>query len=260
MYKMISHIVRRLAMVLVGICVAVPAALAVELPDEDLSYAIMYKWGLINKQAGWAVLSLRNDADNYRAQLAAGTMPWADKIYYVRDTLQSVMIKQDCLPLKYVKISHEGNKYSSNILHYSRQGDEVSATVDRCWSKNDGPLEYADTVLHASSPGLDMLSVFYYIRHFDFASMPSGQTIEVNVFSGRRVEVLTIHYGGIEKVKIDGKMVPTYAITFTFTMKGKTSDHPMYCWISTDDQRIPLKMEGQLPFGKVQAFYKGPAK
>ncbi|MDE7397729.1 MAG: DUF3108 domain-containing protein [Muribaculum sp.] len=259
MNRVISHIGRRLAAMLIGISVAVPAMFAVELPDEDLSYAIMYKWGLINKQAGWAVLSLRNDAENYRAQLAAGTMPWADKIYFVRDTLQSVMMKQDCLPQKYVKISHEGNKYSSSILNYSRQGDEVSATVTRSWCKNDGPMEQADTVLYAPKPGLDMLSVFYYIRNFDFASMPSGQTIEVNVFSGRRVEVLTIHYGGIEKVKIDGKMVPTYAITFTFTMKGKTSDYPMYCWISTDDQHIPLKMEGQLPFGKVQAFYKGPA-
>lgn len=230
---------------------------AYQLPDEDLSYSIMYKWGLINKQAGWAVLSLRGDSINYRAQLAAGTMPWADKIYFVRDTLKSLMFKRNCTPQQYVKISHEGKDYSLNVLNYSRNNNEVTTDVYRAYRRGDGELVKSDTVLHAASPGVDMLSVFYYMRHFDFSTMKKGTTTKLNVFSGRRVEVLSITYNGVEKIKIDGKTVPTYYITFTFTMKGKTSDYPMYCWMSTDQQRIPLKMEGQLPFGKVQAFYTG---
>ena len=31
----------------------------------------------------------------------------------------------------------------------------------------------------------------------------------------------------------------------------------MDAWISTDAQRIPLKLEGTLPVGKVQCFYTG---
>lgn len=31
----------------------------------------------------------------------------------------------------------------------------------------------------------------------------------------------------------------------------------MDAWIGTGSQRIPLKMEGKLPVGKVQCFYAG---
>ncbi|MDE5573507.1 MAG: DUF3108 domain-containing protein, partial [Muribaculaceae bacterium] len=44
---------------------------------------------------------------------------------------------------------------------------------------------------------------------------------------------------------------------FTFTSekngKVKTSDD-LYAWISTDSNRMPLKMEGKLPVGTVKAF------
>ena len=46
-------------------------AKAIELPDEDLNYIVLYKWGLINKDAASAVLSLRSDGEHYYARMAA---------------------------------------------------------------------------------------------------------------------------------------------------------------------------------------------
>lgn len=43
---------------------------AIDLLDEELHYVITYKWGLINKDAATAVLSLRNDGPYYQAKLA----------------------------------------------------------------------------------------------------------------------------------------------------------------------------------------------
>lgn len=261
--KQTFHRISRLILGLIMLTTSMQPILAAPfggLPDEDLSYAIMYKWGPINKQAGWAVLSLRGDSTQYRAMLSAGTMPWADKVYMVRDTLKSLMVKRDCVPLQYIKISHEDGNYAYNLLNYTRSGSDVTVDVKRAFNKKNRPVQHRDTVLHAHEPGVDMLSVFYYIRHLDFSAMKPDDKIEVNVFSGRRVELLTIHYGGRETIKIDNKKVDTYVITFSFTIKGKTSDAPMYCWMSTDGQRIPLKLEGQLPIGKVQAFYKGTAR
>ncbi len=214
-------------------------ALASELPDEDLHYSIMYKWGLINKEAGRATLSLRNYPGRYKAMLAARTVPWADKVYRVRDTLKSEMASPSCLPSMYVKLTHEGSANNVDRLCYSRNGNKVTVYSHRERSKNNGPVTVSDTVLHGTLPGLDMLSVFYYMRRLDFQSMKPGETVVLDLFSGTR---------------------DTYEVTFSFTQNGKTSDAPMYTWISTDSARIPLKMEGQLPFGKVQAFYTGSSQ
>lgn len=232
-------------------------ALASELPDEDLHYSIMYKWGLINKEAGRATLSLRNYPGRYKAMLAARTVPWADKVYRVRDTLKSEMASPSCLPSMYVKLTHEGSANNVDRLCYSRNGNEVTVYSHRERSKNNGPVTVSDTVLHGTPPGLDMLSVFYYMRRLDFQSMKPGETVVLDLFSGRKVERLTISYNGRRTIKLNSGTRHTYEVTFSFTQNGKTSDAPMYTWISTDSARIPLKMEGQLPFGKVQAFYTG---
>ena len=58
-------------------------------------------------------------------------------------------------------------------------------------------------------------------------------------------------------MKIKGRQWDAYYLTFSFTHKGKPTGETMYTWISTDAQRIPLKVEGKLPLGKVQALYTG---
>ena len=84
---------------------------AVSLVDETLTYDIIYKWGFINKVAGYATLSLRNDGNLYRATLYGRNAPWANRIYMLRDTLYSTMTKQGLYPVKYVYIAHEEGKY-----------------------------------------------------------------------------------------------------------------------------------------------------
>lgn len=235
--------------------VASAAAWAADLPDEDLNYSIMYKWGLINKEAGTAKLTLRNEPGQYRAMLAARTVPWADKIYKVRDTLVSVMDAPSCAPVQYKKLTHEGGYHSSDVLDYSQSDGTVTVNAERKRWKKSGAVSVKDTVLYGKSPAVDMLSVFYYMRHLDFATMQPGEKVSYDLFSGKQVEQLTITFNGTRSIKIDSKKYDTYEITFTFTHDGKSSDSPMYAWISSDSLRIPLKMEGKLPFGKVQAFF-----
>lgn len=248
---------KRVVTLLLGVVCTVIAAGAVELPDEDLNYVILYKWGIINKEAATAVLSLRNDGTHYHAQLAAKTVPWADKVFRVRDTLQSTMKRPSCVPEIYKKITHEGAQYNYDVVRYSRNGNEVTGYAERKRSKDNGPVTVTDTVLHATGRTVDMLSVFYYLRTIDFDDMSDGTTFKVNVFSGKSVEQLTVRYCGIENVDLSGKRWTAYRLSFTFTMKGRTTSDAMDTWISTDAQRIPIKLEGQLPLGRVHAFFTG---
>lgn len=230
---------------------------AIDLPDEDLNYMIMYKWGLVNKDAASAVLSLRSDGNHYYASLAARTLPWADKIFMVRDTLKSTMLRQGCLPEVYKKISHEGSRYGKDVVRYERDGNQVTGYAQRWKSKNGGPVSMSDTVLHATGRTVDMLSVFYYLRTLDFDAMSPGETVKMDVFSGRSVEQLAVRYDGIETIKIGKNKWRTYRLSFTFTQNGKVSSDAMETWISTDAARIPVQLEGQLPLGKVRAYFTG---
>ena len=237
--------------------VASSAMAVVELPDEDLNYVILYKWGIINKEAATAVLSLRSDADNYYAQLAAKTVPWADKVFMVRDTLKSVMMRPSCMPTVYKKITHEGAQYNYDVVTYLRNGNEVTGDALRERSRNGGPIVRSDTVLHATGLTVDMLSVFYYLRTIDFADMAVGSEIHLNVFSGKKVEKLRVRYDGIETIKIEKKAWQAYHLSFAFTHNGEQSSDSMSTWISADDNRIPIKLEGILALGKVHAYFTG---
>lgn len=232
-------------------------AKGVELPDEDLNYIVLYKWGLINKDAASAVLSLRKDSTHYRARMAARTLPWADKVFMVRDTLISTMAKEECRALMYNKRTHEGGRYENDKVVYKRDGDKVVGYVTRVRRKNDGPISRMDTVLHATGPTVDMLSVFYYLRLLDFPNMRKGQSIRLNVFSGSNVEELTIVYQGKATITSNKKKWRTCYLTFNFTRDGVPTSDDMSAWISDDDNRIPIKLEGKLPLGKVQALYQG---
>lgn len=103
-----------------------------------------------------------------------------------------------------------------------------------------------------------MLSSFYYMRQLPFPTMKKGDSVKMNIFSGKKKEILTIHFQGMEDVKIGKSKYPAYHITFTFTTEGgAVSSDNMDAWISTDAERIPLLMEGKLPVGKVRAVYSG---
>lgn len=226
---------------------------------ESLNYKVMFKWGVINKQAGHATLSLSRGKNSYKSQLTAASEPWADKFFCVRDTLNGRMSFDGFKPLYYEKIANEGTEQKHDVVtyDYSRPGI-VHADCSRREIKK-GILKVDETkTMQAENAALDMLTSFYYMRTLPFEKMPPGQTQTIAIFSGKQKETLTIKYRGTEQIDVDGVMRNTYHITFMFTSKGGTkSSDDMEAWISTDSSRIPLKLEGKLVVGRVQCFYTG---
>ena len=103
--------------------------------DETITYKVMYKWGLINKQAGDAALSIKTVGNNYETQLVAKSAPWADQFYVVRDTLNGRIQKDGFLPLFYEKIAHEGKDFKHDVVNYSRNEDTVIGYCTRISQK-----------------------------------------------------------------------------------------------------------------------------
>lgn len=227
--------------------------------DESLDYKVMYKWGLVHKQAGHATLSLRNRGNEYHTMLTAASEKWADRFYKVRDTLEGRIERATFRPRHYEKRSHEGGDHKHDVVVYDYNGNSVTGScIRRAWDKK-GKLKTDETRrLTAEGVTIDMLSSFYYMRDLPYETYQPGHKTVVNLFSGKRKEILTIKYLGRQNVEVGKKTYQCYHISFNFTepgKKGKESSDPMEAWISTGDQRIPIKLSGKLKVGAVHCVY-----
>ncbi len=230
-----------------------------EYSNEDLSYRVTYKWGIIHKQAGSARFMLKKHDDFYYAILMARTQPWADRIFQVRDTLSGKMRLGDMAPLLYDKSTHEGGEYRHDIIKYSYAGDLMTAKCNRFKINKKGVSSTSDTTLVARLPGTDMLSVYYLVRRLPFDTMKIGTVAHASIFSGKKIEQLAVKYLGIEFIKLNDRKYRCYKINFTFSSERmKNSSAPMWAWISTEGQRVPIKLIGELPIGQIQVLYNEP--
>ncbi|MCM1033647.1 MAG: DUF3108 domain-containing protein [Odoribacter sp.] len=245
---------KKLIMLIALIVTATVTAMAsMTFSNERLSYRVMYKWGLINKQAGTATLTFTDRGDHYAACLTAASAPWADRIYSVRDTLNGRIDKEGFLPLFYEKIAHEGGEYKHDTVRFSYSGSTVTGMCTRRVIKKGKESVNQQLTLTSIGTTVDMLSSFYYMRALPFEQWHQGQRETITIFSGKRKESLTLKYHGTVNLELDGKAYKCYHITFIFTGDGgkRTSDD-MDAWITADNRRIPVQLEGKLPVGKVR--------
>lgn len=227
--------------------------------SESLNYKVMFRWGLVHKQAGRATLNISESGNKYVATLTARSESWADKFYSVRDTLISTMSKTDLLPEKYERIAYEGGSFAHDIVTITKSGYTFKADTERYRRKKNTVNVVKNTgTLVAEGHTVDLLSVFYYLRAIKFESLTPGYTKTINIFSGKKKELIHIKYLDKEMLEIDKKKHETYKISFTFTTDGQTkSSDDIYTWISTEPNHIPLKLEGKLKVGKIQCLYTG---
>lgn len=226
--------------------------------NEKLKYVISYKWGMIHKDAGEATLSLSRRGDNYDIMLSAKTKPWADRLYQVRDTLKGILRVSDLRPKYYAKITHENGEYKFDEIKYTFSGDLTTGEAKRVRYKKGQP-EITNRKFSATGPVYDMLSVFYYLRSLDYASLNKNVEYKATIFSGKQKETIKIKSLGIEKIKLKDKTErEAYHIKFNFSRDGgKKSSDDMDTWISTDSSHIPLYLVGKLPVGEVRAYFMG---
>lgn len=226
--------------------------------NETLRYVVSYKWGLIHKDAGTAVVNLRNKGDLYDIILTARTKPWADRIYNVRDTLIARVERNGFRPLQYTKIAHEGGKYGKDHIVFDYSGSTVIGHCTRYRDKK-GKVSNSEKTLTATREAYDFLSVFYFLRRLDFSQYHNGTAIRTTVFSGSKAETLTVKFYGIQKVKMkNGVTCEAHHVKFNFTMKGKKkSSDDIDAWISSDSRKIPLLLIGRLPVGQIKCYYIG---
>lgn len=249
-----THQMKRAYILSIILIFAAMAAGATELASEHLAYKVTYKWGLIHKHAGNIDISLTNTGAKYVSELSGHTVSWADKFYRVRDTLRSTVLIDGFKPQRYELIAHEGKDYKHDRITYSYRDDQVIGHCSR-YKETEGKVKRDEKrELETTGAAVDMLSALYYMRQLPYSEWQPGHSVTVNMFSGKRKELLNIKYQGESVTDVDGKKYNCYRIVFTFTSDGKkkTSDD-ILAWIDTETL-VPVRIEGKLPLGSVRCF------
>lgn len=225
--------------------------------NEVINYVVSYKWGLIQKDAGDAVITRKPHKDGYELKLIGITKPWADRIYKLRDTLVSIVDKKDFIPHKYIRMAHEKGRYSYDELNFQHKDGITKGTGTKFRQKKNGEIYQKDINVEGVAPAYDLLSVFFFLKNLDFSSMKPGEVIETAILSGDQSEKLTVTCSGKEKIKLKDKTERNaWHILFKFTSQGgKKSSDDINCWISDDDARIPLLVIASLPIGQIRCHY-----
>ncbi len=169
-----------------------------------------------------------------------------DKIFKVRDKINSVWDLEKNQSYKFSKKLHEG-KYVQNRIHYYYP--ETGLTI--YMKKDKKSTKYKTKTLEIPQHTHDILSAFYWARTQDFCV---GDTLFTNItVDGKsyvagllihKLETIPTIYGEKECFVIE----PMLQGDSIFKQTGK-----ILIWLSNDKWKIPMKIESKIVFGRFKA-------
>jgi len=172
----------------------------------------------------------------------AHSTPFVSTFYKVEDYAESRIV--DGVPV-YFRIKQQEGKYRSNketifdqngkkvtfFNHLKETKDEHAMTGHELW---------------------DVISGFYYLRTH---SMETGKTISLTIFDSNKFLTAEVTVVGRERLEdVNQKGVDTVIVKPVLNSDGLFKNKgTILVWFTDDEQRIPVKMETEVPVGKVIA-------
>jgi len=217
-------------------------------PGEELKYIVYF--GPIN--AGVASINLtrtiHNNEQVFYSKLVAKSIGLPDKIYKVRDTYESYFDSVTVLPVMAIRDIREGKYKKKNIDTYDHKNNSI-------FSANKGEIKMS-SVVH------DVITVFYFIRNYDFKSLNKGDIITIDLFFDDELIIFRLHYMGKETIdsKIGKfnciKLIPEMVDPKEKTENGNISPNPndeMTIWLSDDPNHVPIRVKFDLFIGSIKS-------
>ena len=249
---------KQLGILALSLLFATACAAAWTVPDETLRYAVRYKWGLIDANAGVATLTTANDpaAGTFTATLSGKSVDLLGHYYAATDTMTGTIMADTFRPVYSERITRESGEFSIETITYDHSGDTSEGRIVK--TLPDGKVLRSRVSHYAGGLTLDLLAVFYYIRQIPYGEMNPGETVTVNIFAGKTPETLTVTYRGRETRPVEGSEAATFAISLDFSAEGRPgSADSMDIWISDDSARVPLLIDGSLKIGHIECSLLG---
>ena len=216
---------------------------------EVLTYEIRY--GRLT--AGEAKLEISKS--EYRGQEVyvirslASTNSFFDKIFRVRDEIESISIYDSFESLVFTKRLQEG-KYRQHRIHQNFLQQNFSIYS----SFRFGAGEWEEVRIEIPSTTYDLLSAFYMVRTreleigdvIDLPLTVDGKNYDASVKVLRKEKIKTV-LGEIECLVVE----PGLAGEAIFQQTGD-----IHIWLTNDERKIPVLLQSKIIFGHFRAILK----
>jgi hypothetical protein len=222
---------------------------------EELYYDIRYKYGFVVMKSGTAQYALEAATFNREYALKSAlnfkTNSFFDKIFMIRDTLNSYASLPDLIPLYHNRSVNEGGYcFTEEMLVLKHEISSTEVNIKRM--RNE--IVKIDTLISSNLPGYDLLNVFLFIRSMDYSQFNHEQTCTVATFLGEKKVNILIKYQGqtvIRKnnIKYKALKLSVDVVNEVFT----ESKNAIEVWISDDENHVPLKIRAKLKIGAAEA-------
>lgn len=248
----IIYLMRRFILAAAAAVALAPlAARAWTVPDETLQYQINYKWGFIDANAGVATVTAENvpGTGTFRATLTGRSVQLLGHEYVGGDTIVGTLMSDTVRSVMTQRLSYSAGEFEIETITYPDGSAKDGEIVRRL---PDGKVVRSRISHYGGGLTVDLLGVYYYMRQIDYTQMTPGQSVRVNVFSGKSPETLDVTYNGKVMADSCGCQVETFSVSLDFSTPppGNSSDH-LEAWISTGADRVPVRVVGTLKFGRM---------
>ena len=225
---------------------AAPAVKAIGFPvGETLSYKLY--WGKIPVGTAriWSEWIEEGGRRLIALRMTAQTGPIVHALYPVDDAIESIVDPATLLPIRYSQRLREGRKH--------RQRDvDVVFSYDKRKAFWHNVSKDVSSDLDIGPDTRDILSFIYFMRAQAF---DAGRRETFRVIVDEKIYALTLV--GLEYQEISTpavgdiktlKLEPIASFGEIFTRKGR-----VWCWFSTDERRLCVRMQGEVPVASLHA-------
>ena len=216
---------------------------------EEVIYKIYYNWNFIWIAAGEVRFKVNDAGNQYHVVVQGRTYDSYDNFYRVRDRFESYLDKETLMPNKFIRSVEEGSYRRYNELTFDQDKGRIQSVQGHSADSNEMTRVNFDYCVH------DILSVLYYLRNVDIESMPEGASIPVNVYLEEKypLNVRLIEKDQKKKIKGLGKMQTHTLRTELIAGEVFKAEDQMTAYVSTDRNKIPVRIESPLTVGKMKA-------
>jgi len=213
---------------------------------EWLKFRIHY--GLIT--AGQATLEVKSERLNNQEVFhiigfgeTTGLTNW---FFKVEDHYQSYILKDEDLPLRFVRNINEGG-YKKDIQIDFNQSSKMATIVDFIDNKRE--------IVPFPNRAQDMVSSFYYLRNnLDTHSLNDNDEFDLDMFFDSENYKFKLKY--LRKEVLDTKFGKVPCLVFRpYVESGRVFNEKesLTIWVSDDDNKIPLLIKADLTVGSLKA-------
>ena len=204
---------------------------------ESLRFAVQY--GFIHAGSAWLEVPEVEEWNGHRAWrlvARAESNGFFDKVYKVRNRIESLWDCDSLFSWRYFEDRHEGHYTANDTMVY-----EPDSLRMRYKNGQSYPVP---------GPVQDALSSFYLTR---FQALPIGGRIGFDYHASRKTAPMEVRVLGRETVKTPaGKfhcvvVEPLLNVGGIFKNKGR-----LVIWLTDDDRRIPVLMKSKVMIGSVK--------